>query len=164
MRKESRGMAFRHLYAINLTMLGKQGWRLMTNHDIIVTKVFKAKYFPSGNFLDAQLGNNLSFVWRSIHALQVMVNQGLRWRLGNGNSVNICNQPWMIDNANSSIMPSSFSGPNYLTVGDHKNGKGISLMRFLAKRKQLQFNKCLYIMFWRMTNRFGGIVIMVFIL
>ena len=81
MRKESRGMAFRHLYAINLTMLGKQGWRLMTNHDIIVTKVFKAKYFPSGNFLDAQLGNNLSFVWRSIHALQVMVNQGLRWRL-----------------------------------------------------------------------------------
>lgn len=57
----------------------------MTNHDIIVAKVFKAKYFLSVDFLDAQLGHNPSFVWRSIHASWVVVKEGLQWRIGNGN-------------------------------------------------------------------------------
>lgn len=53
----------------------------MTNHDIIVAKVFKAKYFLSVDFLDAQLGHNPSFVWRSIHASWVVVKEGLQWRI-----------------------------------------------------------------------------------
>ncbi|KHN14866.1 Putative mitochondrial protein, partial [Glycine soja] len=56
-------LGFRHLHAFNLVMIGQQGWRLMTNNDTTVTKVLKAKYFPNGNFLDAQLGHNPSFIW-----------------------------------------------------------------------------------------------------
>ena len=68
MKKEFGGMGFRHLHAFNLVMIGQQGWRLMTNNDTTVTKVLKAKYFPNGKFLDAQLGHNPSFIWCSIHA------------------------------------------------------------------------------------------------
>jgi len=50
------------MHAFNLAMLGKQGWRLMTNQDTMIAKVFKAKYFPSVDFLEAQLRHNPSFI------------------------------------------------------------------------------------------------------
>jgi len=40
MKKEYSGMGFHHLYCFNLTMIGKQGWRLSTNQDTIVIRVF----------------------------------------------------------------------------------------------------------------------------
>jgi len=45
MRKEYEGMSFRHLFGFNLAMLGKQGWKLSTNQDAIVTRIYKTKYF-----------------------------------------------------------------------------------------------------------------------
>jgi hypothetical protein len=89
MRKEYGGMGFRHLYGFNLAMLGKQGWKLATDHDTIVTRVFKARYFPNGDFLGANLGHNPSFIWRSVHASQVVVKGGLRWRIGDGRNINV---------------------------------------------------------------------------
>jgi len=53
--KKEEGAGFRHLHVFNLVMLRKQGWNLMTDYDTIVSKVYKGKYFPSGNFLDASL-------------------------------------------------------------------------------------------------------------
>lgn len=73
MKKEDGGMGFRNLHAFNLAMLGKHGWRSFTNKDTIVVRVFKTKYFQEGNFLDAQLGSNPSFIWHSIYASQVVV-------------------------------------------------------------------------------------------
>lgn len=50
------GLGFRHLHDINLTLLGKQGWRLLTQTESLVAKVYKARYYPQGNFLSAKLG------------------------------------------------------------------------------------------------------------
>ncbi|KAK2442565.1 hypothetical protein QL285_013750 [Trifolium repens] len=52
MRKEYGDMGFRHLYGFNLAMLGNQGWNLATNHDTVVARVFKTRYYPRGNFLE----------------------------------------------------------------------------------------------------------------
>lgn len=50
-RKSNGGMGFRHLYGlINILMLGKEDWKLLTNQDAIITRVFKSKYFPNGDF------------------------------------------------------------------------------------------------------------------
>jgi len=51
MRKKYRGMGFRHLFGFNLAMLGKQGWKLLTNQDTIVTRIYKAKYFSKTDIL-----------------------------------------------------------------------------------------------------------------
>ncbi|PNX94584.1 ribonuclease H, partial [Trifolium pratense] len=72
MRKEYGGMGFRHFYGFNLAMLGKQE-----------------------GFLEAKLGHNPSYVWRSIHTSRVVVRRGLRWRLGNGEKVSVWNYPWL---------------------------------------------------------------------
>jgi hypothetical protein len=68
-------MRFRHLYRFNLAMPGKQCWHLVTNHDTILSKVFKAIYYLNEGFLEAKLGHNPSYVCRSIHTSQVIVKK-----------------------------------------------------------------------------------------
>jgi len=97
MRKEYGGMGSRHLYGFNLTMLRKQGWRLKTNHDTIIAKVFKVRYFLKGNFVDVKLGHNPNYVWCSIHASQVMVRGDLKWRLGDSSQIRAWYNPWIND-------------------------------------------------------------------
>nr|KYP44532.1 hypothetical protein KK1_033990 [Cajanus cajan] len=95
MRKEYGGIGFRHLHGFNLAMLRKQGWNLQSKLDALFTHVFKAKYLPQGDFLGARLGHNLSFIWRSIHTSQVLVQQGTRWCIGDGSSINLWKDPWL---------------------------------------------------------------------
>ena len=81
MERDFGGMRFRNLQAFNLSILGKQGWKFISNQDAIVSKVFKAKYFSSVDFLEVPLGHNPSFVWHSIHASHVKINEDTRWEL-----------------------------------------------------------------------------------
>ena len=66
--KDEGGLGFRDLKAFNLALLAKQGWRLQTNITLLVHKVFKAQYFPEGDFLSAKLDNHPFYTWRSIMA------------------------------------------------------------------------------------------------
>lgn len=49
MHKFCGGMGFKNLHAFNLAMLGKQGWRLMSNPDALVSK-FKSRIFSGWGF------------------------------------------------------------------------------------------------------------------
>ncbi|XP_019184508.1 PREDICTED: uncharacterized protein LOC109179476 [Ipomoea nil] len=75
--KKFGGLGFKRLHEFNLALLGKQGWRLLTNPDSLVARVFKERYFPATTFYDATLGGNSSYVWRSIMASQGLLNQGV---------------------------------------------------------------------------------------
>ena len=39
-----------------MPMLGKMGWKLITNPDALVSCILKAKYYPQGNFLNSTVG------------------------------------------------------------------------------------------------------------
>ncbi|MCH79971.1 hypothetical protein A2U01_0000733, partial [Trifolium medium] len=99
-------------------MLGKQSWELLTNHDTILSIVFKAKYYPREGFLDAKLGHNPSYVWRSIQASQVIVKRGLQWRIGNGANVPIWKQPWLRDETCAFVTTEVVAGRENMNVGD----------------------------------------------
>ncbi|XP_062088933.1 uncharacterized mitochondrial protein AtMg00310-like [Humulus lupulus] len=90
-------MGFRNLRDFNLALLGKQGWRLMEREESLVGKVFKARYYPRGSFINANLGANPSFIWRSIWETQELLKSGMRWSIGSGNNVNILGEPWLPD-------------------------------------------------------------------
>lgn len=62
------GMGFKRIKEFNIALLGKQIWRLLTVPDSFVARLLKARYFRSGSILNASLGNNPSYVWRSILA------------------------------------------------------------------------------------------------
>jgi hypothetical protein len=65
-KKEQGGMGFRDISSFNQALLAKQGWRIMTEPDSLLAKVFKAKYFPTSNFLQAKPGHRSSYSWQSI--------------------------------------------------------------------------------------------------
>lgn len=97
--KNMGGMGFRKLNDFNLALLGKQAWRLLNNEESLVTKVFKARYFPKCSLLDAGLGGNPSYIWRSIWATQDLIKSGTRWRIGSGRNTRVLEDAWLQDEA-----------------------------------------------------------------
>ena len=82
--KTEGGMGFKDLKTFNLALLAKQGWRIYQDLDSLARRVLKAKYFPDSNFLEAQLGKNPSYTWRSLVDARGVLHRGLRWNIGNG--------------------------------------------------------------------------------
>uniref|UniRef100_A0A2N9HJ72 Reverse transcriptase zinc-binding domain-containing protein n=1 Tax=Fagus sylvatica TaxID=28930 RepID=A0A2N9HJ72_FAGSY len=93
--KSKGGMGFRNLHSFNLAMLAKQGWRLSQNQNSMAYRVYKSKYFPTGNLLQAPVGHNPSYAWRSIWNALEVIRQGSRWRVGNGIRINIWEDRWL---------------------------------------------------------------------
>ena len=103
--KTEGGMGFKDLKAFNLALLAKQGWRISQDSDSLAHRVLKAKYFPDSNFLEAQLGKNPSYTWRSLVAVRGVLHRGLRWNIGNGWKAKIWTDRW-IPTPNSFIVVS----------------------------------------------------------
>ena len=97
MHKNHGGMGFKDLTAFNLAMLGKQGWIFLTEPDSLVSRIYKAQYFPSQSYLTSNLGHNPSYVWRSILKARFIVNGGARWCIGTCSSISILNESWLLN-------------------------------------------------------------------
>ncbi|KAL8489045.1 hypothetical protein ACS0TY_025087 [Phlomoides rotata] len=64
--KNHGGLIFHNLNIFNMAMLGKVGWKCFSNLNALITRIFKAKYFHRGNFLNVGVGHSPSYAWRSI--------------------------------------------------------------------------------------------------
>ena len=89
------GMGFRNLQAFNLALLAKQGWQILSNPNPLMGKVYKAKYFPYDDILNAKLGSNLSYAWRSIFNSLEVIRKGTRSQVGNGKRIHIWEDKWL---------------------------------------------------------------------
>ena len=49
-------MEFQNLQAFNLALLAKQGWWILLNPNSLMTRVYKAKYFPYDDILNSKNG------------------------------------------------------------------------------------------------------------
>lgn len=94
--KREDGMGFQDLYHFNIAMLSKEGWHLLTQKDTLFYRIFKAKYFPLGNFLKASRGTDLSFFWISIFATIDLLKKGVRWRVGDRKNIFAGSDPWIL--------------------------------------------------------------------
>ncbi|XP_058766177.1 uncharacterized protein LOC131639728 [Vicia villosa] len=76
-------------------MVAKQGWFLMNNPQVLVSRIFKARYFSRTSFLDVTLGYNPSFVWKSVWKEREVLKLGYRWSIGDGNSIKVMSDSWL---------------------------------------------------------------------
>lgn len=113
MPKSCEGLGVRDLKNFNLSMLAKQGWRLLNESNPLVSAILKAKYYPKSNFLEAEVGNNPSYVWRSIMAAMDVVKAGTRRKIGNGEATKVWDDSWLPDKENgfvTTVMPDQLQG------------------------------------------------------
>ncbi|VVA34976.1 PREDICTED: reverse mRNAase [Prunus dulcis] len=66
----------------------KEGW-------VFGTRMLKARYFPTTDFLSAQEDSSPSYTWQSILWCQELLLCGLRWRIGDGRLVQIYGDAWI---------------------------------------------------------------------
>ncbi|KAH9759452.1 putative reverse transcriptase/RNA-dependent DNA polymerase [Citrus sinensis] len=89
------GLGFRDLSSFNHALVAKQSWRIIQEPKSLVARVLKARYFKHSNLMQAQLGSHPSFIWRSILWGRKVIEQGLRWRIGDGQQVLVYQSPWL---------------------------------------------------------------------
>ncbi|KAH9721602.1 putative reverse transcriptase/RNA-dependent DNA polymerase [Citrus sinensis] len=89
------GLGFRDLSSFNQALVAKQGWRIMQSPNSLVAKVLKARYFKHEGFMNARLGSKPSFIWRSVLWGRQVIQQGSRWRIGNGENVKVYKSNWI---------------------------------------------------------------------
>lgn len=97
-KKQNGGMGFKNLELFSTALLGKMGWRLLTDSEALVCRVLKAKYFLRNDYLSAPLGRNPTLTWRNIWHARDLVRKGTRWRIGCGESIRVWGTPWLNSN------------------------------------------------------------------
>jgi hypothetical protein len=89
------GLGFRDFELFNLALLARQAWRILQQPTELSARILKAVYFPNSDFLDAQLGDSPSRIWRAIQDGKDVLKQGLIRRIGNGEDTMIWNTNWI---------------------------------------------------------------------
>lgn len=60
-----------------------------------MARVLKARYFKHQDIMEAQLGANLSYIWRSIIWSISLLKKGIMWRIGTGEIVQTFKDRWI---------------------------------------------------------------------
>ncbi|XP_068331493.1 uncharacterized protein [Pyrus communis] len=94
-RKSKGGLGFKEIISLNLAMLAKVGWHIICNPDSLLAKVLQEKYYLSSSFLDGPAGRGTSWGWKGILYQRKVFKVGIRWRVGDGRSIQIVKDPWL---------------------------------------------------------------------
>ncbi|XP_074337145.1 uncharacterized protein LOC141674318 [Apium graveolens] len=63
----------------------------------------KPRYYPKTDLLDADLGTNLTYVWRGIFASLEVIKSGARKKIGNGENTLVWRDPWLPNTSNGYV-------------------------------------------------------------
>jgi hypothetical protein len=89
------GLGFRDIELFNLSLLARQGWRMLQNPESLSARVLKEVYFPETDLLHAMVGSAPSQVWRAVHEGIQVLKQGLIRRIGTGENTHPWNDQWL---------------------------------------------------------------------
>lgn len=96
-------MGFRDPKCFNQALLARQAWRLLKKLNSICAQILKAKYYPRGNLLDIVFTKDNSQSWKGVeHGLELL-KQGVIWRVGDGETINIWRDNWIKREGNLKI-------------------------------------------------------------
>ncbi|XP_075483594.1 uncharacterized protein LOC142523746 [Primulina tabacum] len=89
------GLGFRHLETFNRDFLAKQVLRIIVEPSSLVACVLKARYFRHQDIMTATLGNNPSYLWRSLLWSRQLLDCGLCWKVGDGTKIDVKEDRWI---------------------------------------------------------------------
>lgn len=93
--KNAGGLGFRDVERFNDALLAKLGWRLLKEPHSLLARVLLGKYCHTNSFMECSVASSASHGWRSIMEGRKVLNQGVGWLIGNGESIKIWRDPWL---------------------------------------------------------------------
>lgn len=88
--KGNGGMGFKNIQAFTMAMLAKKSWRNLFDKSTLLHQIYKEKYFPDCEFVEAKLGHALSYTWCGItEAMHVVDERGASVESGGRKEVNL---------------------------------------------------------------------------
>jgi hypothetical protein len=92
--KDQCGLGFRLMKYVNLFLISKLGWNLLTNHNSSWVSLFQRKYIKYGNVLSSPLSSG-SWNWNGIKAIVPIIAQGACFSPSKFSSLSIWSSPWI---------------------------------------------------------------------
>jgi len=87
--KEFGVLKFKYIHGFNVAMFGKQWWILVFSPYELISHVLKVRYYPNEGFLEAQVGYNPRYYWRSIQSSEVVIKEEFCWCIRSGAGVRL---------------------------------------------------------------------------
>ncbi|CAN1810722.1 Uncharacterized mitochondrial protein AtMg00310 [Linum perenne] len=97
--QEEGGLGFRDFQSFNQALLAKQSWWILTEPNLLLSRVLKGRYFLSSNFLNATKRSHPSWGWQSILYGRDLLLPGLIWQIGLNTHLSILERPWVPSSA-----------------------------------------------------------------
>ena len=138
--KGKGGLGFRDVQCFNNALLAKQVWRMLTNPNLLVSKVVKRRYFPKSSILDARVKNGALWIWQSLHSSIEMLKSGLRKQVGDGTTIAIWKDGWLKTSSGKISTPKPHNCPVDKVsdlIHDHKWNSGIINSLFSPEETKL---------------------------
>ncbi|KAL7166771.1 hypothetical protein ACSBR2_037449 [Camellia fascicularis] len=93
--REWGGLGFRDLRCFNQALSAKQAWRIMSNPELLLSKVLIGKYCQVRPFLQVPEVKNITWGWRSILWGRDLLNTRVQWAVGNGKNTSPFEDQWI---------------------------------------------------------------------
>ncbi|GER38321.1 RNA-directed DNA polymerase (reversetranscriptase)-related family protein [Striga asiatica] len=93
--KEIGGLGFKDLQTFNKALIFKQLWRLLSQPNLLVSRVLKGLYYPKESFFRVKQKRNCSWLWGSLMKLRDSFHSGLKFEVKNWLSIKIWDLPWV---------------------------------------------------------------------
>ncbi|CAN1191950.1 Uncharacterized mitochondrial protein AtMg00310 [Linum perenne] len=93
--KDAGGLGFRDFATFNKALLAKQCWRILTNPDLLLSRVWKSVYFPTTTLLLSNGRGRPSWGWQSLMTGRDFIQPGLGWQIGSGRQVDALQDRWL---------------------------------------------------------------------
>lgn len=118
-------MGFKDFGAFNDALLARQFWRLINTPDALWARVLKGLYFPNFSSLEDTKGGSPSWIWNSLLIGRSLLDKGLFWSVGNGESIRFWEGNWVPSLPNYKVSSTPPPGCAWQWVSDFMSPNGV---------------------------------------
>lgn len=94
--KQNGGLGIRKTTNINIWLMTKLAWKVMTSDGKILIQLIKGKYLWGRSILDTRMLKSLgSWVWSGIRNSLQILNEGNYYKIGEKSNISIRGKPWL---------------------------------------------------------------------
>ncbi|KAF7843573.1 ribonuclease H [Senna tora] len=108
-QKKNGGLGFRQMTKLNEALLAKQGWRILTAENSLVSQIFMGMYRGSVQNYNLTPKASASPLWKRICQASKIVMDHMGWRVGNGEKISLYDSKWI---------PPDHHNHNFITLGE----------------------------------------------